>query len=103
MNRELEFHVTVCLGRGDGGDVCVSVPVSDEEYELLKQCCREDCEPCDCEGLEDLCSRVEEAAIDEAMSIADEYDQDVDCDSASCSFGVPVEISEECEAEMDGD
>ncbi len=99
MDREMEFHVTVCLGGGDGGDVCVSVSVSDEEYELLKKCCLEDCEPCDCEGLEDLCSRVEEAAIDEAESIGAEFAQDVDCDSASCFFGVPDEISEECEEE----
>ena len=38
----LDFPVTVCLGRGDGGNVEVTVEVTDEEFELLKQCCRED-------------------------------------------------------------
>ena len=39
---KLEFWVTICLGHGDGGDVAVEVDVSDKEYELLKQCCRDD-------------------------------------------------------------
>jgi hypothetical protein len=39
---ELEFWVTICLGNGDGGDVAVTLDVTDDEYELLKQCCRDD-------------------------------------------------------------
>lgn len=39
--KSLEFLVTICLGGGDGGDVCVDVDVTDEEFELLKECCRE--------------------------------------------------------------
>ena len=31
----LDFLVTICLGGGDGGDVRVSVPVSEEEYNAL--------------------------------------------------------------------
>lgn len=99
MDRTIEFDVTIWLGGGDGGNVCVSISVSDEEYELLKKCYLEDCEPCDCEGLEDLCNRVEEVAIDEAEYIADEYDQDVNCDYATCSFWIPCAIVNECDSE----
>ncbi len=37
----MKFTVAVCLGHGDGGDVCVDVCVSDEEFALLKRCYRE--------------------------------------------------------------
>ena len=33
---ELEFWVTICLGHGDGGDVAVTLDVTDAEYELLR-------------------------------------------------------------------
>ena len=63
---KLEFWVTICLGHGDGGDVAVMLDVTDAEYELLKQCCRDDEEIEGYEGLEDLYERVVAAAKDES-------------------------------------
>ena len=109
--REYEFDVTVCLGRGDGGDVCVSMSVSETEYELLKQCCRDDMSPADCAGLEELCAAIEEAAIDEcryafprelgddeSTDEADNYDEYAD---ATCMISVPMEIWDEVNEEDD--
>lgn len=90
----LEFWVTICLGRGDGGDVTVTVDVTEEEYKLLKQCCR-DYEDIDgYEGLEDLCRRIEEAAQEENEACMADYDTDeeIDYDSVSYMISMPDEI-----------
>ena len=97
----IEFTVTVCLGRGDGGDVCVDVSVSDEEYELLLQCCREDRDIGSYDGLSDLCRRIEEAAQSENESCMYEfgYDEEIDYSTASYMISMPDEIIRAVEEE----
>ncbi len=99
----LDFIVTLCLGGGDGGDVEVTVNVTDEEYELLRQCCREGIEIEDCEGLEDLCDRIKEAAADENESCMEflDSDEEIDYDSISYIIGMPSEISDSAEDESE--
>ena len=54
----VDFLVTLCLGRGDGGDVRVDVLVTEEEYKnLMKDGCVYDGTP--------LYDRVRRAAIEE--------------------------------------
>ncbi len=77
----LDFPVTLCLESGDEEDVTATVDVSEEEYQLLKECCRDGEEPDAFDGLEDLCRRVEEAAREES-----------DGDVKSCIIGMPDEI-----------
>ena len=96
----MEFWVTICLGYGDGGDVCIEEPVSEEERELLMECCREDMDMCDCEGLEDLCERIENAARDESECCGPE-DDETDYDDASYMIAIPDEICDAVEAEED--
>jgi hypothetical protein len=100
----LEFDVTVCLGGGDGGDVSVSVAVTEREYELLKQCCRE-CDDLECyEGLEDLCNRVRDAAEDENEYCMDNYtdsDEEIDYGTVSFMISMPSRIQDEIDAEED--
>lgn len=95
--RELEFEVTICLGGGDGGSVCVTVDVSDEEYDLLKQCCFEDEEIVGYEGLEELVERIQEAAADENERCLDELgeDEEIDYDSVSYMISFPEEIMDD--------
>ena len=62
---KLEFPVTICLGGGDGGDVLISVDVSEEEYELLIDACADGDEIADCDELEDLYNRIISFADDE--------------------------------------
>ena len=78
-NYLIEFPVTVCMGHGDGGDVLVEVPVTSEEFIDLLNCYREDTEISDCENLENLVSRIESAAADEAETVAEELDDELDC------------------------
>ncbi len=102
----LEFDVTVCLGGGDGGDVSVSVAVTEEEYELLKQCCREG-DDLDCyESLEDLCSRVRDAAENENEYCMDNYsdsDEEIDYGTVSFMISMPRRIQDEVDAEEEED
>ena len=96
---EVEFQVTLCYGGGDGGDICVTVDVTDEEYELLKQCCREDEDISDYEELEDLVARIEAEAKGEDYACRpdssedeDEDDYEEDYDDVTCMIQLPDEI-----------
>ena len=90
---ELEFWVTICLGHGDGGDV------ARKEYELLKQCCRDE-EDIECyEGLEDLYERVVAAAKDESECCEPEDGEDIDYDDASYTVTIPDKICNEVQEE----
>ncbi len=97
----LEFTVTMCLGYGDGGDVCVTVDVTEKEYELLKQCCRDEIDIYDCGELEDLCSRIEAEARSENDFIMSGLgdDEEMDYDSISYMIDIPDEIYESVEEE----
>lgn len=103
--RSFDFEVTLCLGGGDGGDVLVNVDVTEEEYELLKKCYRDDIGVCDCDGLEDLCQRVEEAAKDEnEFCMADlDVDEEIDYNSISYMISIPAEVAEEVDEEDSGE
>ena len=83
--RELEFEVTICLGGGDGGNVCVTVEVSNDEYKLLKKCYSEDEDIDGYPGLEDLVERIQEAAEDENDCCMDELgdDEEIDYDDVT--------------------
>ena len=98
---ELEFWVTICLGHGDGGDVAVTLDVSDAEYELLKQCCRDDEEVEGYKGLGDLYDHVVVAAKDESESCKPDDCEDIDYDDASYSVAIPDVIYNEVNAETD--
>lgn len=105
----VEFPVTVCLGGGDGGEICVKMEITDEEYELLKQCCRDGCDIESCPELEDLCNRITEESGDETERRMDECDsgEDIDYDSTYYIIEMPEEIEdlilaeEEAEAERE--
>ena len=92
MDHELDFLVTICLGYGDGGDVIVTTEVSEEEYELLKQCCLEDSEIEEFEGLEALYERVVEAAKDESECCEPDDEEDIEYDDAYYTVAIPDEI-----------
>lgn len=98
-NLLIEFPVDVCIGGGDGGEVCVTVPVTKKEFIELLECYRHDTDISDWEGLEKLVPRIEEAAKDEAESDAEELDDNLDCSEANCIISFPeelVDIAEEC-------
>lgn len=100
----LSFDVTVCLGGGDGGDVSVSVAVTEDEYELLKQCCREYGDIDSYRGLEKLRSRIRRAAEDENEFCMDNYsdsDEEIDYSSVSYLISMPSSIQDEVDAEED--
>lgn len=78
---EVSFWVGVCLGRGDSGEVLVDIKVSDEEYDSLVECCRNEVEIADCLALADLRSRIVDAAIAEAASCDTESDIDYRTDA----------------------
>lgn len=96
---ELEFWVTICLGHGDGGDVVVTMDVTAEEYELLKQCYRDDEEIEGYEGLEDLYERVVAAAKDESECCELDDCEDIDYDDASYTVVIPDKIYNEVQEE----
>ena len=96
---ELEFWVTICLGHGDGGDVTVTIDVTDEEYELLKQCCRDDEEIEGYEGLEDLYERVVAAAKDKSECCEPDDCEDIDYDEAYYTVAMPQVIYDEVQEE----
>ena len=99
MGRILEFTVNICLGYGDGGEIAVDVEVTDEEYELLKQCCREDDDIGSFEGLESLYERIVTEAGDES-EFNDPEECDTDYDEADYMVEIPYEIYEEVEKEQ---
>ena len=88
---ELDFIVTICLGDGRNGDIEVSADVSEEEYALLVDCYNdgEDIENCD--GLEDLYSRIVSAAKDEIEFFNGE---DFDYDDVTFFIDLPDEVCE---------
>ena len=110
---ELEFLVTICLGYGDGGDVEITETVTEEEFELLKQCCREDDEISEFEGLEDLYERVCRAALEESGYCGPEDDEDSEeddneyddyndydeYDDASCIVSMPDAVYDAVDGE----
>ena len=96
---ELEFWVTICLGHGDGGDVAVTADVSRKEYELLKQCCRDDEEIEGYEGLENLYERVISAAKDESECCEPDDCEDIDYADASHTVAIPGKIYNEVQEE----
>lgn len=77
----LDFPVTLCLESSDEEDVTATVDVTEEEYQLLKECCLNNEEIASFDGLEGLCRHVEEAAREES-----------DGDVESCIIGMPDEI-----------
>ena len=64
MDHLLSFRVTLCLGRGDGGDVMVRIWVTDDMYEKLLQLCREGMADSldNFEEFEALCDEIRENA-----------------------------------------
>lgn len=70
--REISFWVGVCLGRGDSGDVMVDIDVSEDEYNALLDCCRNEGEIDECKKLSFLRSRIVAAAETEAASYDEE-------------------------------
>lgn len=98
---ELEFWVTVCLGHGDGGDVAVTVDVSQKEYKLLKKCCREDEEIDGYEGLEALYERVVTATKDESECCGPDDCEDIDYDDVTYIVAIPDVIHDEVSAEAE--
>lgn len=96
---ELEFWVTIYFGHGDGGDVVVTIDVSNEEYELLKQCCRDDEEVEGYKGLEALYDRVVVAAKDESESCKPDDCEDIDYDDVSYIVAIPDIIHNEVQEE----
>ena len=96
---ELEFLVTICLGQGDGGDVTVTIDVTDEEYELLKQCCREYEDIGSFEGLENLYERIVAAAKDESEYCEPDDEDDIDYDDAYYTVAMPQVIYNEVQEE----
>ena len=101
---ELEFPVMICLGGGDGGEVSVCVEVTDEEYELLIQCCREDAEIDGYDGLESLYDRIAEAARDEdECCSSDDEEEDTYYDDAYYMISFPDEICIAAESDTEED
>ena len=96
---ELEFWVTICLGHGDGGDVTITIDVTDEEYELLKQCCREYEDIDSFEGLENLYERIVAAAKDESEYCEPDDEDDIDYDDAYYTVAMPQVIYNEVQEE----
>ena len=62
---KLDFPVTICLGRGDGGDVSVEIDVTKEEFDLLVEACEDGGEMSEYDTLSDLYERIVSAAPDE--------------------------------------
>ncbi len=98
MSKKLEFTVAICLGHGDGGDICVDIEVTNKEYKLLKECCREGEEIESFEGLEDLYERIVAEARSES-EFFDPEDCDIDYDNASYGVEMPDEIYDAVEDE----
>lgn len=96
---ELEFWVTICLGHGDGGDMAVTLDITDTEYELLKRCCREYDEIGSFEGLEGLYERIVAASRDESECCEPDDCEDIDYDDASYTVAIPDVIYNEVQEE----
>lgn len=88
---ELDFTVTVCLGRNRSGDIDVSVDVSEEEFEALKNCYNDGEDIEGYEGLEDLYGRIISAAKDEIEFFNGE---DFDYDNVTFCIELPDEVCE---------
>ena len=96
---KLFFPVTICLGKGDGGDVLVQIDTSKEEYELLVEKCIEDEEISDCGEFEDLCSRIVLATEDECDW---EYsDAEEDLDEATYLISYPSKVIDAAEKQRE--
>lgn len=93
---EMDFLVTICLGHSDGGDVVVSVDVTEEEYKLLVACCRDGDEIDVYDGLDNLYDRIVEAAKDES-AVCDPDEEEIDYDDAYYRVDFPEQVYEEAE------
>lgn len=98
---ELEFWVTVCMGRGDGGDITVEVEVTDEEYEMLVQCSREEDEIEEYTGLEALCDRIRDEAAEQVECSNIEFGIEEDYSDAKYVIQMPDCIWEVAHNEED--
>lgn len=96
---ELEFWVTIDLGPHRSGDTLVTTSVSDEEYELLKQCCRDHRKIEGYAGLEDLYERVVSQAKDESECCEPDDCEDIDYEDASYIVAIPDNIHREVQEE----
>ena len=79
--------------------MAVEVDVSDEEYELLKQCCRDDEEIDGYEGLEDLYERIADYAKDESECCEPDDCEDIEYDDAYYRVAMPQVIYDEVQEE----
>lgn len=89
--QNLFFSVTECLGGGDGGEISVRVPVSDQEIEDMKTLVRKQFG--DPRYFEQFCSslyrKIREACLDEDPIW---YEGDYDPGEAAFLISVPREI-----------
>ena len=69
--------------------MAVTLDVTDAEYELLKQCCRDDEEIEGYEGLEDLYERIVAAARDESECCEPDDCEEIDYNEASYTVAIP--------------
>lgn len=92
---EIEFYVSISAGDGDGGNVSVDVPVSIKEMKLLINCAVKGIEIAECDELNNLSGRVEEAAADENDWIV-EHDLETDEDFCDVKYGIsnPIDTGE---------
>ena len=79
--------------------MAVTVDVARKEYELLKQCCREDEDIDGFEGLEDLYERIVAAARDESECCEPDDCEEIDYDEASYTVAIPDIIYNEVQEE----
>ena len=92
----MEFNVTLYFDESaDERDVSVAIDISYNEYDLLKDCFREDEYITEYHGLKDLCKRTEEAALHEINSSEEEPDFRKETDYY---IDIPEEIQNEVES-----
>lgn len=91
MARKIEFSVSIGIG-GAFGDTTVKVSVTNKEYKLLKECCEEEEEITEYDGLEKLCEKI-------ASAIREESDFDGDFEELDFGIEMPEEIYEALEEE----
>lgn len=97
---ELEFSVSISLGPHRSGDVTAEVEVSEEEYEALKQCCREEDEICDYPELENLYERIiAQVKEDDGIWECEDSDEELDPEDAEFAIQMPDDFYDAVEDE----
>ena len=92
---DLDFLVTLCVSGINSNQSAVSIHVNDEEWDLLKDCCRVGGN-IDCfEGLENLYVRICAKALGEGVFLLSEENDS----SPYCAVSIPHAIYEEVDAE----